>query len=77
MPANIALDRTAQQRGGCWVPSSLRSSAAGQRERYASGLTYHLWYRHNVTCGELRSIGVSRSRWMRCQRTFSSVTRNG
>ena len=29
------MNRSAQQRARCWVPSSLRSSAPGYAERYA------------------------------------------
>ena len=35
-PPNHAFEGSAQQRARCWVPSSLRSSAPPQRERWAA-----------------------------------------
>ena len=35
-PPNLAFEGSAQQRARCWVPSSLRSSAPPQRNRWAS-----------------------------------------
>ena len=37
MTPNQGLEGSAQQRARCWVPSSLRSSAPPQPQRWASG----------------------------------------
>src|SRR5882757_5250876 len=54
-----------------------RGHSRGANGSTTCGLTYHLWYRHNVACGASRSTGRSISSWTLCRRTSSSATKSG